>query len=200
MLIVPCDPLDPRRPDEHFAPEAVAARAAGDGFTLDALDAAAARLGTGPAVLRDHVKSLKRHWDEACFIPDTADVAGARAVATRFVELRGDEATGGFVLRRFERFVSAEVRTWWVGGTCALATAHPDTPDETLSVDGPDAVPSPVMEEVRDAVRALGLPFVTVDLVGRDDGRWRVVELGDGQVSDRPSSTDASALIAALAG
>lgn len=157
----------------------------------------AARCRAGGAA---HAKSLEHHWDEACFIPNTADVAGTRAVASRFVELRGDEATGGFVLRRFERFVSAEVRTWWVGGSCALATAHPDTPDEMPSVDGLDAVSSLVMEDVRDAVRALGLPFAAVDLVHRDDGCWRVVELGDGQVSDRPSSTDAEALIAVLAG
>ncbi len=29
MLLVPADPLRPRRPDDHFAPEADAARAAG---------------------------------------------------------------------------------------------------------------------------------------------------------------------------
>lgn len=139
-------------------------------------------------MLRDHVKSLKHHWDEACFIPDTADAAGTRAVAARFVELCGDEATGGFVLRRFERFVSAEVRTWWVGGSCALATAHPDTSDRTPSVDGPDAV-SLAMEGVARAVAALGLPFVTMDLVRRDDGRWRVVELGDGRVTVRRRRT-----------
>jgi len=37
---------------------------------------------------------------------------------------------------------------------------------------------------------ALGLPFITLDLVRRSDGIWRVVEVGDGQVSDRPATTD----------
>jgi hypothetical protein len=49
-------------------------------------------------------------------------------------------------------------------------------------------------------VAALGLPFVTVDLARRDDGVWRVIELGDGQVSDRPATIAPDALVAAVAG
>jgi hypothetical protein len=52
---------------------------------------------------------------------------------------------------------------------------------------------------VTPAVAALGLPWVTVDLARRSDGVWRVVELGDAQVSDRPTGTTPEALLAALA-
>lgn len=162
-----------------------------DGPDLDAFEAACRRLGAGPAVLRDFTKSLKHHWHEASFVPDVADLASARTVAARFLELRGEDLTGGLVLRRFERFVSAEARTWWVDGECRLVTAHPDTPN--------DVAPEPDLHAVAPLVAALGLPFVTVDMVLRDDGAWRVVELGDGQVSDRPISTPADALVDALA-
>ena len=37
------------------------------------------------------------------------------------------------------------------------------------------------------------MPFITVDLVRRSDGAWRVVEVGDGQVSDRPATATAGA-------
>jgi hypothetical protein len=37
-----------------------------------------------------------------------------------------------------------------------------------------------------------------VDLALRTDGRWRVVEIGDGQVSDYPAGYPAAALIEAL--
>ena len=47
-------------------------------------------------------------------------------------------------------------------------------------------------------VAALDLPFVTVDLVLRTDGTWRVVELGDGQVSDRPDNAPPADLITAI--
>jgi hypothetical protein len=39
---------------------------------------------------------------------------------------------------------------------------------------------------VAPAVRELGCRFVTTDLALREDGRWRVVEVGDGQVSGLP--------------
>ena len=151
---------------------------------------ACADLGSGPAVLRDYVKSMKHYWDEAAFIPDLADITTAWKVATRFMDLREDDFTGGFVLRRFEQFRSAEVRTWWINGICPLITAHPDTPDEMP----PQRVD---LTWLSPLIKGLGLPFVTVDLAQRTDGLWRVIELGDGQVTDRPVNTDPSEFLAA---
>jgi hypothetical protein len=168
-----------------FTPESV--------WTADAerasFEEARTLLGSGPAVLRDYSKSMKHDWDEAMYIPDLADASAAWSVADRFRELREDDFTGGFVLRRFEKFTGAEVRTWWVDGVCRLVTAHPDSPTSVADVD---------LTSLSPVVAGLGLPFVTVDLAQRADGVWRVVELGDGQVSDRPSSIDAACLIAAL--
>jgi hypothetical protein len=154
-------------------------------------DRARLALGPGPAVLRDYVKSMKHYWDEAAFIPHLGDAETAWTVAHRFRQLRQDDFTGGFVLRRFEDFRSAEVRTWWVNGVCALAGPHPDTPSDGRPADVDLASVGPL-------VAGLGLPFVTVDLALRADGVWRVVELGDGQVSDRPAAIAPSALIDAL--
>lgn len=47
-------------------------------------------------------------------------------------------------------------------------------------------------------VAGLDLGFVTVDLARRADGAWRVVELGDGQVSDRPATVSPEELIEAI--
>jgi hypothetical protein len=152
--------------------------------------AACARLGPGPAVLRDYVKSMKHYWHEAAYIPDAAGHAAAWKVAARFRELREDEFTGGFVLRRYEQFTSAEARTWWAGGTCRLVTAHPDTPG--------DLPPDIDLEPFTPLIRSLGLAFVTADLALRADGTWRVIELGDGQVSDRPASTEPAVFLNAV--
>ncbi|TDC39371.1 hypothetical protein E1211_04170 [Micromonospora sp. 15K316] len=277
LLLVPADPLRPRRPDEHFAPEARAARDAGLTVAVvdhDALlrgaeperavpplpagetavyrgwmlpgdryaalarvladrgvtpltsaaqyrrahelpgwypalapvtprsvwttgtdrtdfDRARRELGTGPAVVRDHVKSMKHHWDEATFIPDVSDADGAWRVASRLRELRDDDFVGGFVLREFESFTSAEARTWWVRGSCVLVGPHPDTPNAHPPEEFDPQWLAPL-------VTGMGLPFVTVDLALRDDGAWRVVELGDGQVSDRPSGLPPDEIITAL--
>ena len=63
-----------------------------------------------------------------------------------------------------------------------LVTAHPDTLGE---------LPPPDLDlaGVTASVGVPGLPFITVDLVRRSDGVWRVAEVGDGEVSDRPSTT-----------
>lgn len=161
------------------------------GADRDDFAAAASALGPGPAVVRDYSKSMKHYWHEATYVPDLADADGAWAVARRLHELRGDDFTGGFVLRRFEPFAGPEVRTWWIDGACRLVTAHPDTPEQAPPDDLSVAAFAP-------AVAATGLPFVTVDLARRTDGAWRIVELGDGQVSDRPASTPPEELIGVL--
>lgn len=162
------------------------------GDNSDDFDHARRELGPGPAVLRDYTKSMKHSWHEAAFIRDLADAPAAWAVASRFRQLRDDDFTGGFVLRRFERFVSAEARTWWVDGVCRLVGPHPDTPS--------DIPPAHIdLSAITRLVSPLGLPFVTVDLARRADGRWRVVELGDGQVSDRPATIGAEELVALVA-
>ena len=141
-------------------------------------------------MLRDYVKSMKHYWHEAAYIPDTADHAAAWKIAARFRELREEQFTGGFVLRQFEELTSAEARTWWVNGTCRLITAHPDTPGNLP----PDIDLTPFTP----LIRTLALPFATADLALRADGTWRVIELGDGQVSDRPSTASPAAFLNAI--
>ncbi|TDZ98402.1 ATP-grasp domain-containing protein [Mycobacteroides salmoniphilum] len=275
MLLVPADPLRPRRPDEHFADEAAAARELGvpvalidhDAVAEDALAAtslvpqgdsvavyrgwmlraehytamesalvrrgvrlrtsaeqyraahelpgwaeraaqvtprtvwtvgfepegfqdALARLAPREAVLRDYCKSLKHNWDEAMHIPDATDIDAACAIAHRFVELRGDDAVGGFVLREFEHFTGPEVRTWWVAGDCVLIGPHPDNAQPAFS--------EPDLTEIAPVIQALDQTFVSADLRQDVNGRWRLIEIGDGQVSDRPRSTPAADFLAAI--
>ncbi|WP_046497459.1 ATP-grasp domain-containing protein [Streptomyces odonnellii] len=154
------------------------------------LAALAAPLGPGPGVVKDYVKSRKHEWDEACFVPELTDHGRLAAVVERFFALQEDTLAGGVVLRAYERFAEGgEARVWWVDGAPVLVTAHPDTPDR---------LPDPELGAVGEAVRALGCRFVTTDLALRSDGEWRVVEVGDGQVSGVPAGADATALFTAL--
>lgn len=153
-----------------------------------------APLGGGPAVVKDFVKSRKHEWDTACFIPDLADIEHAHRVVARMVELQEDSLQGGIVVRRFERFErrggrAVEARVWWVHGEPVAVGAHPDTPD--LAAD-------PDLSAIAPLVARFGHPFATTDVALRDDGAWRVVELGDGQVSDLPSGLDPATVLGAL--
>ncbi|KFK86303.1 hypothetical protein IX27_29535 [Streptomyces sp. JS01] len=151
----------------------------------------AAPLGPGPGIVKDFVKSRKHEWHEACYVPELGDRRHLASVVGRFVALQGDFLAGGLVLRAFEPFVAGgEARVWWVDGEAVLVTAHPDTPDRH---------PVPELPSVREAVGRLGLRWVTTDLALREDGVWRVVEVGDGQVSGLPAGAGTGALFAALA-
>lgn len=151
-------------------------------------------LRPGPAVVKDYVKSRKHEWHEACFVPDMRDTDRLHRVVARLVELAGDFLAGGIVVREFEAYDgTGEVRVWWIDGEPVLVGAHPDTP-ETLPGDGR----RPDLTAVGAAVTRLDCRFVTTDLARRTDGDWRVVEVGDAQVSDLPRSVDPATLLARL--
>lgn len=145
------------------------------------LEAAAAQLRPGPGVVKDYVKSRKHEWHDACYVPDLSDTAALARVVRNMVELQDSFLAGGLVIRQFEDYDSAECRVWWVDGEPVLIGPHPDSPGEEFD---------PELDHVRPAVRALGCRFVTTDLARRHDGMWRVVEVGDGQVSDLPVTAD----------
>ncbi|MEU6328085.1 GNAT family N-acetyltransferase [Streptomyces sp. NPDC047049] len=143
-----------------------------------------------PLVVKDWVKSRKHEWDEAAFVPDADDTEQLAAVVGRFLALQEEFLTGGVVLRDFESFEAVgEARVWWVDGEPVLTGPHPDTPGLR---------PVPDLTRVTPAVRELGLRFVTTDLALRTDGVWRVVEVGDGQVSGLPAGVDHRPLFEAL--
>ncbi|MEU1215329.1 ATP-grasp domain-containing protein [Streptomyces sp. NPDC005791] len=149
-------------------------------------------LGPGPGIVKDFVKSRKHEWLEACFVPELGDAGRLARVVERFVELQGEFLAGGVVLRAYEPFLpGGEARVWWVDGEPVHVTAHPDTPNQ---------VPSPELDAVGEAVRALGCRWVTTDMALREDGTWRVVEVGDGQVSGLPADDDGRRLFTALLG
>ncbi len=138
-------------------------------------------LCSGPVIVKDYVKSRKHEWHEACFVPDVSDVGRLHSIVSRFVDLQGDSLSGGIVVREFEAFQGGEARVWWVDGEPVLVGPHPDTPDRC---------PNPRTDLAAPCVRSLGCRFITTDLTRRTDGVWRVVEVGDGQVSDLPSASE----------
>ncbi|MCX4825330.1 ATP-grasp domain-containing protein [Streptomyces sp. NBC_01142] len=171
--------------------------APGDVPVPEDLAALTGQLPPGAAIVKDYVKSRKHEWEEACFIPDLADFPRVRQIVQRFVDLQAEYLQGGVVLRAYESFAqpashAAEVRVWWLDGEPRLLTPHPDSPFEQA--------PEPGLGHLRAAVRSLGCRFVTTDLALRTDGVWRVVEVGDGQVSDLHRAVEPAAFAEVLVG
>ncbi|MFG2222410.1 GNAT family N-acetyltransferase [Streptomyces sp. NPDC048644] len=210
LFVLPADPLGPRRTDPRFAGEAGAARAAGAAVALIGVEellsgdaeGAVARVprGTGPAWYRGRMLPAARYAELAAALEARGRTLVTSPAAYRTAhELPGGDGmfrgavtpAGGAVLRACEPFGAGEARVWWVAGEPVLTCARPDTPE-------PLPVPVPDLTSVAPTVAALGLPFVTTDLARRSDGGWRVVEVGDGQVSGLPAEAVAGPLFEAL--
>ncbi|HEV3382490.1 MAG TPA: ATP-grasp domain-containing protein [Trebonia sp.] len=181
--VTPASVWRPTNPDEILAAEDLAVLAE--------------PLLPGSGIVKDYVKSRKHQWEQACFIPDLADAVGLTRVVRRFAELQEEFLAGGVVLRSFEMFpkaesVAAEVRVWWLDGEPRLLTPHPDSPFGRALV--------PKLDHIGPAVQRLGCRFVTTDVALRSDGVWRVIEVGDAQVSDLHPSSSRGELATLLVG
>lgn len=110
--------------------------------------------------IKDYVKSLKT--SSGSLISKPEQVAAVVSDMRRF---RG-VIEGGFCVRRVERFL-------------------PDTERRYFVLEGePHATSSDMPPIVHECAKRLRGRFYSVDVVQRMDGQLRIVEVGDGQVSD----------------
>jgi hypothetical protein len=154
------------------------------------------QFGSTPIVVKDWVKSqASGYWNEACYIADASDVEHVDRVISRFRELQGDSLVGGLVFKAYVPLLPVggpafEYRAFVVHGRVVGCWPR-SMPAEQLG--GP---PPRLLEEIAERVPS---PFASADL-GRDrDGRWWLLEVGDGQVSGLPDARAASAIFDAVA-
>lgn len=120
-----------------------------------------AQLDWGGYFLKDFVKSLKVAGGSIVY-----SEADARRWVEQMIEYR-DELEGGICIRRIEAFAPESERRYFVLNGVAHSA-------------GGGAIPPPVQAAV-DRIRS---PFYSVDVAVTTDNRFRIVEIGDGQVSD----------------
>lgn len=119
-------------------------------------------LNWGAYFVKDYVKSLKT--SRGSFVRDPDDI---HALLDEMREFRG-EIEGGICVRRVEDFIpESECRYFVLNGI------------PYSSIGG-----APIPEIVRECSKRLSSKFFSVDIAARRDGQPRVVEVGDGQVSD----------------
>jgi hypothetical protein len=132
-------------------------------FPADAdIEAELRALGWGAYFLKDYVKSLKTARGSVVRNPAEAPV-----VVAEMREYRG-RIEGGICVRRVEEFEPESERRYFVLRRVGYAASES----------------APVPELVRLCAERVPSPFFSVDVARRRDGQLRVVEIGDGQVSD----------------
>jgi hypothetical protein len=118
-------------------------------------------LGWDAFFIKDYVKSLKT--SRGSIVRDPSEIGAMVEEMERF---RG-EIEGGLCVRRVEPFIAdSELRHFVLDG-------------RAFAPDG-----QPVPDLVQRVASRIPSPFFSVDVIRRDDGTLRVVEVGDGQVSD----------------
>ena len=176
-----CEALRPFAADYRIVPADIA----GD---PDALISALASFGGRSLVVKDEVKSVPG----ADFIRDSRDAGEVSAVVAKLLDECDGRPAGGIVFREALDFVRggdrvAEVRSFVVGGEVVCAA-----PRQSVDAGHP---PGDWLRSVADAVDS---PFFTIDAAVTTDGQWRVVEIGDGQVSERPPRLDPTSIVRAI--
>lgn len=131
-------------------------------FSLDSdWQAELTSLGWESFFIKDYVKSLKT--SVGSIIQDPSQIG---PVVEEMIRFRG-EVEGGLCVRRVEAFQPETERRYYV------LDGHAYAPDG-------GAIP----HVVEHAANVIPSAFFSVDVVLREDGVERIVEIGDGQVSD----------------
>lgn len=129
-------------------------------------------------VIKSSTKSAKEYWDTACFAPSLDALPGVISTFKEIAEPRADE---NLIVRVFENYVEGEMRLWWWNGDPLVCDRHPQSAicswRDYLQV-------SEFLTRLQTCVQDFGSQFITTDIKLRSDGNFRIIEVGDGQVSE----------------
>ena len=161
-----------------------------EGTDLDEAWEAACELGPAPWIVKDHVKSAKEHWHDACLVPAGADRETFGEICEALIDVRGDRFERGIVIRKFvelaptrfhmlERAVPDEYRiVFWNGCPVASAPYH-DTRDQLGK-----------LEPFAYLGGAIDSPFFMADVARLAAGGYTVIEINDGGSATLPEQLD----------
>ena len=142
------------------------------------------QLRDGDVILKDHVKSAKHRWVEACFIPAGSDEERFRKTLEAFLAERGDLFERGFVLRRYVPLVTRgeDMRGYPVAKESRLFFFDGKVLIEPVARFAP---PRERMDQFVSLAGRFQSRFMTMDVAQTQAGNWIVIEVGDGGVGCR---------------
>ena len=142
--------------------------------------------GPPPWIIKDHLKSRKESWLEACFIADAADENSFADSCRNLVEQRGEHFTGGLVVRPYVplRLITAH----WTGAPIFEEYRLIFWEGELLQVETYNEVGprTPDFSRFSDLGQRVDSPFFTADIARTETGDLILIEINDGGVSGLP--------------
>lgn len=160
---------------------------------------ASRKLGDGPFVIKDHIKSAKHLWQDACFIPKAAGRETFEWVADNLLSEQGKSFNRGFVVKQYvplracgqgprEYPQCEEYRLFFWRGKLLVASHY-----HNQIANPVDWTPFEQLAGRFDA------PFFSMDIAQTEAGNWVIVDMGAGECSSLPPSLPASQFYQRLA-
>lgn len=156
------------------------------------IDVETLKKNLGKFIIKDYVKSAKNTNFPAYFDENITQEEFDKWL-DRFYEIRGNLFTGGVVakefvnLKKYDNHVN-EYRVFYANG-------------EPISISRNSLQPFYAPEVTKDLIQKyknLPSPFYTVDFAEKEDGRWIIIETGDGGVSGLSEEQNYEAFYRAL--
>lgn len=153
------------------------------------------QFGNSPLIVKDFVKSQKHYWDTACFIPSATDKNKVKSVIEKFIELQNTDLNEGLVIREFVALndltihsksgmpLKQEYRLFFLNGQ--LLGCYDYWEEGEYSVDD-----QPPLELFNNIAKSIDSNFFSMDIAKAKNGKWIIIELGDGQVAGLPDKVD----------
>lgn len=147
-----------------------------------------------PIMLKDYVKSQKHRWKEACYINSANDLEEVKNIVNKFIELQGTNLNKGLVFREFCQLefigehskskmpLTKEFRMFFLNGKLVNKYNYWDEgnyQEENIDLD-----------EFINIAKNIKSNFFTMDIAKTVDGKWLIIELGDGQVAGLPDNAN----------
>jgi hypothetical protein len=157
------------------------------------------KLGDGPFVIKDHVKSAKHLWHEACFVPRGSGRENFERIAENLRREQGRSFFRGFVVKQYvplrsrgesprEYPMCEEYRLFFWRRQLLIASHYHRQPENPV-----DWSPFVKLAQRFDA------PFFSMDVALAETGNWIVVDVGAGECSSLPPNLQPTRFYSRLA-
>ncbi|MBS1635712.1 MAG: ATP-grasp domain-containing protein [Bacteroidetes bacterium] len=163
-------------------------------YSMDKLLEKTKIFGQNPVIIKDYVKSEKHHWESACFVKNASDTSVLRQAIQKLIELRGNNLNEGIIVREFIELnkltfhsksgmpLTEEYRLFFCHGK--LIEVYDYWEEGEYKQAKPNTA---AFEEIAGHVES---NFFSMDIARQKDGKFIIIELGDGQVAGLPDSAD----------
>jgi hypothetical protein len=145
-------------------------------------------------IVKDYVKSEKHYWDTACYVENSNDIDKLTKTINNLIELRDKYFNEGIVIREYVELnnlakhpksnmpLSEEYRLFFYK-------------NELLCIlnywgEGEYNTERPNVEVFETIAKTIRSNFFTMDIAKEKNGKYIIIELGDGQVSGIPEKED----------